>query len=253
MLLLTVAGAFPARAARPLLDSGKWDNYFALFARNAAVPWKRITLRLDTYSGAAVDFAAYDVDPADVPVAGANARPRAIDTSHLKAVARWRFTPPPGLTFASNDVEVPLLNHEGFFVVEARRGTAVQQVWLNLSRVGLLTKESPGGAIVYAADLGTGRALRALRVTYLIASRFAYDLTDVHGISRVPAHAVFAIAEWGKSKAFVSLFPQSPPPAAVLGVRADRPSASAGEGVRVVALCDWVRVNGRIGEALDVV
>ena len=142
MLLLAFATALPVRAARPLLDSGKWDNYFALFARNAAVPWKRITIRLDTYSGAPVDFAAYDVDPADVLVAGANARPRAIDTSTRKPVARWRFTPPPGLTFASNDVEVPLLNREGFYVVEARRGTAVQQVWLNLSRVGLISRSS---------------------------------------------------------------------------------------------------------------
>jgi len=234
LLLLTCTAAPPARAARPLLDSGKWDNYFALFARNSAVPWKRITLRLDTYSGAAVDFAAYDVDPTDVLVAGANARPRAIDSAHRTAVARWRFTPPPGLTFASNDVEVPLRNREGFFVIEARRGTAVQQVWLNLSRVGLLTKESPAGSIVYGADLGNGRALRGMRLTYLIGTHFAYDLTDGHGISRVPPHAVFALAEWGKSKAFVSLFPQSPPPAAVLGVRADRASAIAGEGVRVV-------------------
>ena len=78
VLLLICAAAFPARAARPLLDSGKWDNYFELFARNAGVPWKRITIRLDTYSGAAVDFAAYDVDPADVLVAGANSRPRAM-------------------------------------------------------------------------------------------------------------------------------------------------------------------------------
>ncbi|MGA2394061.1 MAG: hypothetical protein ABSH03_12055 [Candidatus Lustribacter sp.] len=228
------SAALPVRAARPLLDSGKWDNYFALFARNTSVPWKRITLRLDTYSGAAVDFAAYDVDPTDVLVAGANSRPRAIDTSHLKPVARWRFTPPPGLTFASNDVEVPLLNHEGFYVVEARRGTAVQQVWLNLSRVGLLTKQSPAGSILYGADLGTGHALHGMRVTYLIGTHFVYDLTDVHGISRVPAQAVFALAEWGQSKAFVSLFPQSPPPAAVLGVRADRASATAGESVRVV-------------------
>jgi len=216
-----------------LLDSGKWDNYFALFARNAAVPWKRITIRLDTYSGAAVDFAAYDVDPTDVLVAGANSRPRAMDTSHLKPVAHWRFTPPPGQTFASNDVEVPLLNREGFFLIEARRGTAVQQVWLNLSRVGMITKESPGGSIVYGADLGTGRALRGMRVTYLVGTHFTYDLSDSHGISHVPARAVFALAEWGKSRAFVSLFPQSPPPAAVLGVRADRASATAGESVRV--------------------
>jgi hypothetical protein len=235
---------FPARAARPLLDSGKWDNYFALFARDAAVPWKPITLRLDTYSGAAVDFAAYDVDPTDVLVAGANSRPRAIDTSHRKPVAHWRFTPPPGLTFASNDVDVPLLNREGFYVIEARRGTAVQQVWLNLSRVGLIAKESPGGSFVYGADLGTGRALRGMRVTYLVGMHFTYDLSDSHGISRVPAHAVFALAEWGKSQAFVSLFPQSPPPSAVLGVRADRASATAGESVRVVGFAR--RRNGNV-------
>ena len=244
MLLLTCAGTFPARAARPLLDSGKWDNYFALFARNAAVPWKRITLRLDTYSGAPVDFAAYDVDPADVLVAGANARPRAIETSHRDSVARWRFTPPPGLTFASNDVDVPLLNREGFFVIEARRGTAVLQVWINLSRVGLITKESPAGSIVYGADLGTGRALRGMRLTYLVGTHFTYDVSDSHGISRVPPHAVFALAEWGKSKSFVSLFPQSPPPGAVIGVRADRASATAGESVRVVGFAR--RRNGNV-------
>ncbi len=245
MLLLTFSVAVPpARAARPLLDSGKWDNYFALFARNTSVPWKRITLRLDTYSGAAVDFSAYDVDPTDVLVAGANARPRAVDTSHMKAVAHWRFAPPPGLTFASNDVEVPLLNREGFYVIEARRGSAVQQVWLNLSRVGMLTKESPAGSLIYGADLGTGRALHGMRVTYLIGTHFAYDQTDAHGISRVPAHAVFALAEWGKSKAFVSLFPQSPPPASVLAVRADRASASAGDSVRVVGFAR--RRNGNV-------
>ena len=244
MLLLTFTVAPPARAARPLLDSGKWDNYFALFARNTNVPWKRITLRLDTYSGAPVDFSAYNVDPTDVLVAGANARPRAIDISHKKAVARWRFAPPPGLTFASNDVEVPLLNREGFYVIEARRGAAVQQVWLNLSRIGMLTKEAPAGSLVYGADLGTGRALRGMRVTYLIGTHFLYDQTDRNGISHVPAHAVFALAEWGQSKAFVSLFPQSPPPAAVLGVRADRASASAGESVRVVGFAR--RRNGNV-------
>ena len=244
MLLIALTAALPARAARPLLDSGKWDNYFALFARNASVPWKRITLRLDTYSGAAVDFAAYDVDPTEVLVAGANARPRAIDTLHRNPAVRWRFTPPAGLTFASNDVEVPLLNHEGFYVIEARRGSAVQQVWVNLSRVGLVTKESPAGSILYGADLGSGRSLHAMRVTYLVGTHFAYDQTDTHGISRVPAHAVFALAEWGHSKSFVSLFPQSPPAAAVIGVRADRASARAGEAVRVVGFAR--RRNGNV-------
>ena len=232
--LIFVLAALPARAARPLLDSGKWDNYFALYARNASVPWKHISLRLDTYSGAAVDFAAYDVDPADVLVAGANSRPRAIDTSHRAPVARWRFTPPPGLRFESNDVDVPLQNREGFFVIEARRGDAVQQVWLNLSRVGLLTKESPGGSFVYAADLATGRALGGMRVTFLVGTAFAYGQTDRNGTARVPARARFALAEWGKSRAYVSFLPQSPPPAAVVAVRADNGSVRAGESVHVV-------------------
>ncbi len=232
LLLLIVA--LPARAARPLLDSGKWDTYFALFARNVSVPWKPLTIRLDTYSGAGVDFAAYDVDPADVLVAGANARPRPIDTSRMTPAMRWRFTPPPGLRFNSNDVAVPLQNREGFYVIEARRGDAAQQVWLNVSRIGLLTKESAGGSFVYATDLGTGRALGRMRMTYLVGTSFVYDLTDVHGISRVPARARFALAEWGNSHAFVSFLPQSPPPSTIVAVRADHGAVRAGESVHVI-------------------
>jgi hypothetical protein len=233
-MLICMLAALPARAARPLLDSGKWDNYFALFARNASVPWKPITIRLDTYSGAPVDFAAYDVDPADVLVAGMNARPRALDTSRLRPVTRWRFTPPPGLRFESSDVAVPLQNREGFFVIEARRGSAVQQVWLNLSRVGMLTKESPGGSFVYGADLGTGRALSGMRVTYLVGTAFRYDRTDAHGISHVPPRARFALAEWGNSKAFVSFLPTFPPPTAIVAVRAEHDAVRAGDAVRVI-------------------
>jgi len=63
-------------------------------------------------------------------------------------------------------VEVPLLNREGFFVIEARRGTAVQQVWINLSRIGLLTKRIAGRFIVYGRRLGQpARALRGMRYT----------------------------------------------------------------------------------------
>ncbi|GAC1404832.1 MAG: hypothetical protein NVSMB64_08680 [Candidatus Velthaea sp.] len=226
----------PAQAARPLLDSGKWDAYFALFARDTQVPWKRISVRLDTYSGAPVDFAAYEVDPADVIVAGSNARPRAIDTAHRSAAAKWRFTPPAGLKFESNDVDVPLANREGFFVIEARRGDATQQVWLNLSRIGVLTKESPGGTILYGADLGTGRALAAMRITYLVGAAFAYGKTDAHGIARVPAvpRPRFALADWGRSKAFVNFLPLSPIAGTLVGVRLDRGVVRAGERVRAV-------------------
>jgi hypothetical protein len=241
---LIAAAVVPARAARPLLDSGKWDASFALFARDAQVPWKRIGVRLDTYSGAPVDFAAYEVDPADVLVAGANARPRALDTAHRTPVARWRFSPPLGFKFESNDVEVPLHNREGFYVVEARRGQASQQVWLNLSRIGLLTKESAGGVVLYAADLGTGRALPGMRLTYLVGSTFAYGKTDAGGIARVAGpRPRFALAEWGRSRAFVNFVPVPPVPTAVVGVRLDRGQIHAGEHVHAVGFARVRRGN----------
>ncbi|HEV2738951.1 MAG TPA: hypothetical protein VGU66_10265 [Candidatus Elarobacter sp.] len=199
------------------------------------MPWKRIAVRLDTYSGAPVDFAAYEVDPTDVLIAG-TARARAIDTAHHTAVARWRFTPPAGERYTPNDVDVPLQNREGFFVVEARRGDAVQQAWLDLTRVGLLTKESPGGIVFYAADLGNGRALSGLRITYLVGTSFEYGKTDAHGVARWTGsqRPRFALAEWGKSKTFVSLLAQPPIPATLVGVRAERANVRAGERVHVV-------------------
>ncbi|HEX3550360.1 MAG TPA: hypothetical protein VHT53_08295 [Candidatus Elarobacter sp.] len=222
-------------AARPLPDSGKWDRTFALYARDVAVPWKKIVVRLDTYSGAPVDFAAYQVDPTDVLVAGA-ARSRPIDTAHRTPVVRWRFTPPAGLRYTPNDVEVPLQNREGFFVVEARRGDAVQQAWLDITRVGLLTKESPGGIVLYGADLGTGRALADMRITYLVGTSFEFAKTDAHGIARRAGtpRPRFAIAEWGRSKTFVSFLPQPPVPAALIGVRAERANVRAGERLRAI-------------------
>jgi len=230
-----LVSALPAGAARPLPDSGKWDRTFALYARDVALPWKRITVRLDTYSGAPVDLAAYEVDPADVLVAG-TARARAIDTAHRAPLAHWRFTPPPGERYTSNDVDVPLQNREGFFVVEARRGDAVQQTWIDLTRVGLLTKESPGGIVLYGADLGTGRALAQMRITYLVGTSFEYGATDAHGIARWSGagRPRFAIAEWGKSRTFVSFLAQPPVPSTLIGVRADRADVRGGERLRVV-------------------
>ncbi len=221
-------------AARRLPDSGKWDRTFALFARDVAVPWKRIAVRLDTYSGAPVDFAAYEVDPSDVLIAGTT-RSRAIDTSHRTPVVRWQFTPPAGLHYTPNDVEVPLQNREGFYVIEARRGSAVQQAWIDITRVGLLTKESPGGVVLYGADLGTGRALAGMRITYLVGTSFEFGKTDAHGIARHSgARPRFAIAEWGRSKTFVSFLPQPPVPAAIVGVRAERANVRAGEHLRAI-------------------
>jgi hypothetical protein len=242
--------AGPAFAARPLLDKHQWDAYFALFARDAYVPWKTTTVRLDTYSGAPVDFAAYNVDPAEVIVAGQNRSARALDTSKLRPLVRWRFSPPPGYRFESSDVPVPLGSQEGFYVVEARRGDAVQQVWLNRSHVGLLTKESPEGLVVWGVDLRSGRALANMEVSFLVGQRLIPKKTDASGtiVWRDPGRPSFALAESGAGRAFVSILPQAPVPAAIVGVRLDSAVARAGEGIRFVGFARK-RIGGRLRPA----
>lgn len=236
--------ALPAQAARPLLDTHQWDAYFALFARDAVVPWKPVTIRLDTFSGAPVDFSAYAADPADVIIAGRDQRSRSLDTSHLTPVARWRFTPPPGYHFESSDVQVPLQNREGFYVIEARRGDAVQQVWLDITRLGLVAEQGPDGLLLYTTDLSSGRALPGVKVTWLVDRAFSYSSSDEEGLVRPPAGArpSFALAEWGKSKTFISILPVAPAPQAIVGVRSAQNVVRAGESVDVVGF-----VRKRVG------
>jgi hypothetical protein len=231
-----LAALAPAQAARPLLDTHQWDAYFALFAPDSDVPWKKISVRLDTFSGAPVDFSAYAVDPADVIIAGPGHAERPFDTAHRTPVAHWRYTPPPGYNFESNDVDVPLQNREGFYVIEARRGDAVQQAWLNVTRLGLVTKESPEGILLYGTDLSNGRALPGMRVTWLVGQKFVYGKTESDGTIRWtgPGRPSFALAEWGNSKSFVSLLPVAPVPQAIVGIRADRGVVRAGETIDVV-------------------
>ncbi len=234
LLLLTTLG--PAFAARPLLDRGQWDAYFALFARDVYVPWKPSAVRLDTYSGAPVDFAAYNVDPAEVIVAGQNRTPRAIDTAHRRPVVRWRFSPPPGYRFVSSDVEVPLGNQEGFYVIEARRGDAVQQVWLNRTHVGLVTKESPDGLVVWGVDLRSGHAIAGMTVSFLVGLDLVTKHTDANGLIvwRDRVRPSFALAEHDAGRAFVSLLPQAPLPASIVGLRLESAVVRAGATVRFV-------------------
>lgn len=236
---LTLAFALacvPADAARPLLDRHQWDAYFSLFARDVNVPWKTSTVRLDTYSGAPVDFAAYDVDPADVIVAGAARTTRPIDTVRRKPVARWRFSPPPGYRFETSDVTLPLGSREGFFVIEARRGDAVQQVWVNRTHLGLLAEESPEGLALWCVDLNSGRALANVSVAFLVGVRLVEKRSDRDGVLvwRDAGRPTFALAAHGRSRAFVSILPQAPLPATIVGVRVESAAARAGESVRFV-------------------
>jgi hypothetical protein len=242
--------AAPVRAARPIVDLHKLDAYFALFASDSNVPWQPTTVRLDTYSSAPVRFAVYQIDPADVVTAGSNARPRAIDTRGRRPVASFSFTPPGGYQFQSSEVDVQLGSREGFFVVEARRGDVGEQVWINRTRIGLLTKETPGELLVYATDLGDGRALAHARVQFVVEGAFQTHYTDAHGIirwNRAP-HPVFALARYGNSFAFASLLPQAPLPGTIVGVRTDTAVVHAGGTVRIVGFAR-TRSNGSLRPA----
>lgn len=226
----------PAQAARPIVDLHRLDAYFALFASDSNVPWKTTKVRLDTYSSAPVSFAVYQVDPVDVITAGSNARARAIDTRGRRPVVSFTYTPPGGYQFQSNQIDVPLGNREGFFVVEARRGAVGEQVWINRTRVGLVTKETPGEALIYGADLGSGKALPRMRVQLLVNNTFVSRETDSRGLIRwnKSPRPIFALAQWGNSYAFTSLLPQAPLPNTIVGVRTETAVVHAGDVVRVV-------------------
>ena len=106
--IVAAVGIAPVRAERPIVDLHRLDANFQLFASDSSVPWKRATVRLDTYSSAPVALSVYQVDPADVLTAGSNFSPRAIATLGRRPVLSFNFTPPGGYQFQSNEVNVPL-------------------------------------------------------------------------------------------------------------------------------------------------
>jgi hypothetical protein len=234
-LLVVAICATPVGAERQIVDLHRLDTNFQLFAADSSVPWKPATVRLDTYSSAPILISIYQVDPADVLTAGSNFSPRAIATSGRRAIAAFTFTPPGGYQFQSNVVALPLGNREGFFVIEARRGSVGEQVWINRSRVGLIAKETPSGLLIYAADLGTGMPLNRMRVQFVVDRTFVTMATDGDGIVRWnrSARPIFALAQWGASYAFLSPLPQPPLPTAIVGVRTDSAVVRAGGIVRV--------------------
>ena len=240
-LLVTVAFAVtaavgPVRAERQIVDLHRLDAYFQLFAADSSVPWKPTTVRLDTYSSAPVDFSVYQVDPADVLTAGSNLQPARDRCIRAPAESlSFTFSPPGGYQFQSSDVDIPLGSREGFFVVEARRGDVGEQVWINRSRVGLISKETPSGLASMRRISAPACRCARMRVQFVVNREFVTVLTDGDGLvrwNRSP-RPVFALAQWGGSYAFLSLLPQPPLPATIVGVRTDSAVVHAGESVRV--------------------
>src|SRR5665213_1777390 len=211
---MLLAAVRPVHAGRAILDPHTLDAYFSLFAADSNVPWKPTTIRLETSTATPVDFAAYAIDAADVVTAGSSGGARAIDTRHLHPIATWRFAPQGGYQFQSSDVNVPLGKREGFFVIEARRGAVAEQVWIDRTRIGLISQTTPTALLVYVTDLGTGRALAHARVHFVVGTSFVTRYTDAHGIVRWrdARRPIFALAQWGRSQAFLSFVPQAPLP-----------------------------------------
>lgn len=244
--MLLVAAARPVAAERAIVDPHTLDAYFSLFAADSNVPWKPTTIRLQTYTGAPVNFAAYAIDAADVITAGSAARPRTIDTRRMHPVAQWQFTPQGGYQFQSSDVDVPLGTREGFFVIEARRGSVGEQVWIDRTRVGLIGKATAGGLLLYVTDLGTGRALANARVQFVVGGRFVTRYSDAHGIVHWSGaqRPIFALAQWGESQSFLSLLPQAPLPATIVGVRVDSAVAHAGDVLHLIGFARTRTASG---------
>ena len=194
------------------------------------------TVRLDTYSSAPVAFSVYAVDPADVLTAGSNFSPRAIETSRRRPVLSFTFTPPGGYQFQSNESTCRSARAKASSSSKRDAANVGEQVWINRTRVGLVSKETPSGLLLYGADLGTGAPLARMRVQFVVNDAFATAMTDGDGIvrwNRSP-RPVFALAQWGNSYAFLSLLPQAPLPATIVGVRTDSAVVHAGGVVRVV-------------------
>jgi hypothetical protein len=181
-----------------------------------------------------------------VIIAGQSRRPRAIDTAHRKPLVRWRFSPPPGFRFESSDVAVPIGDQEGFYVVEARRGDAVQQVWLNRTHIGLLTKESAEGLLLWGVDLRSGKALGGMSVDFLVGLHLLERKTDTNGVivwRDMRTRPTFALAEHNAARAFVSILPQAPLPGAIVGMRLESAAVRAGSTVRFAGFA-----RHRVGE-----
>jgi hypothetical protein len=243
---LAIAGCCiaPVAAERPIVDLHRLDANFQLFAADSSVPWKPATVRLDTYSSAPIAFSVYQADPAEVLTAGSNFSARPIATGHRRTLLTFSFAPPGGYQFQSNAVNVPLGSREGFFVVEARRGNVGEQVWINRSRVGLISKDTPAGLLIYGVDLGTGMPIARMRVQLVVNRNFVNALTDSDGVVRWNrSRPVFALAQWGNSYAFLSMLPRPPLPATIVGVRTDSAVVHAGDVVRVAGFAR-TRIRG---------
>ncbi len=148
----------------------------------------------------------------------------------------FTFTPPGGYQFQSNDVDVPLGSARRFLrrrsAPRRRRRTSMDQ---SLARRPDLERNAERLASIRHGSRHAACRCARMRVQLVVNREFVTALTDGDGLvrwNRSP-RPVFALAQWGDSYAFLSLLPQPPLPATIVGVRTDSAVVHAGESVRV--------------------
>lgn len=150
-------------------------------------------------------------------------------------------------------VELPLLE-EGIYIVRAEVDGVTRHQWINVSRLGLVTKVSPDSLLGYVVDIETGEPVEGASVAVVGPSgRREIGRTDAEGVVRSDvageSGAYVMLATNGSSRAFAMYdrWTDSDGLSTAVHVQTDRPIYRPGDTVFYKA---FVRVPGRDGYSL---
>jgi hypothetical protein len=136
-------------------------------------------------------------------------------------------------------VELPKLK-EGIYVVRAEVDGVVRHQWINVSRLGLITKASPKSLMGYVVDITTGRPLPDVAVSVVGPDgRKELGRTDANGIVRSSGDpgasgSYVMLATQGGSRAFAMFdrWSDSDGELAAMHIQMDRPIYRPGDTVQ---------------------
>ncbi len=136
-------------------------------------------------------------------------------------------------------VELPKMG-EGLYIVRAEVDGLARHQWINVSRLGLITKVSPKSVMGYVVDISTGKPLADVAVSVVGPDgRKELGKTDANGIVRSkggshPTGSHVMLATQGASKAFAMFdrWTDSDGELAAVHMQTDRPIYRPGDTVQ---------------------
>ena len=151
-------------------------------------------------------------------------------------------------------VELPALK-EGVYIVSAESDRVVRHQWVNVSRLGLVTKASPGGVMGFVVDIETGEPKEGVAVSVVGEDgRVELGRTDADGVVRdmdasPESGNCVMVATDGESRAFsmYNRWSDSDDELAAMHMQTDRPIYRPGDEVQYKG---FVRVPGPGGYRL---